>query len=382
MASEVVLKYCPQYSPELLTVLKDAVDETGGITKYIQPGQKVFLKLNLLMKTTPEEAVTTHPAVVEAVIRLVQEAGGIPVIGDSPGGPYTVRSLRTIYACSGLQEVARRTGAILNENVEQTTVSFPQGKVIKSLTVTQSILDADVIISISKLKTHVLMTFTGAVKVLFGIVPGLLKAEYHLKMPNNNDFANVLVDICEWAKPSLHIMDGIVGMEGDGPSGGKPRSIGALLVSTDPYALDTAACTLVGLNPKSVPTIQAAKGRGFAASLEDICFLGDDRSIWNIKNFAVPQRMGVNFLDRLPLPKPVTQVLVKQIRPFPGFRTEACIGCGDCQKNCPSQAIVFNQKRKPQVDLQSCIRCFCCQELCPQKAVEIKKPWLGKMLFR
>lgn len=380
--SEVVLKYCPQYASNLEAVLKDGLEEIGGIEKYVSPGQKVFLKVNLLLKKSPEEAVTTHPAVVEAAVRLVQQAGGIPIIGDSPGGLYTVKALRGIYARSGLQEIAEKTGAILNENVEQVVVPYPQGRVVKTLTVTKSTLDADVVIPISKLKTHAMMTFTGAVKILFGIIPGLLKAEYHLKMPEIDDFANLLVDICDWAKPPLSIMDGIVGMEGDGPSSGKPRNIGALLVSTDPYALDVAACNLIGLKTSYVPTIRAAKERGFVSSLEEITLKGDDRAIWNIQNFSLPKTMAVNFLDHLPIPDYLNRFIVNQVRPFPSFSPEKCVGCGDCIGHCPPKAIILNDNNKPQVDLQACIRCFCCQELCSQKAVNISKPLIGRFLFR
>jgi len=379
---EVVLKYCPDYTAELQAILREGIDEIGGMGRFVKSGQKVFLKVNLLMKKPPEEAVTTHPAVVEAVVRLVQEAGGIPIIGDSPGGPYTVKILRSIYARSGLKEVAEKTGAILNENVDYATVPVPGGKIVKSLTVTQSILDADVIIPISKLKTHAMMTFTGAVKVLFGIVPGMIKAEYHLKLSRVEDFANLLVDICHYTKPTLNIMDGIVGMEGDGPSGGKPRKIGALLVSADPYALDVAACSLIGLKTSLVPTIKAAKERGYASSLGDLTLKGDSPALWNIKNFALPKSIAVNFLDNLPLPQAMNRLIVKRLRPFPSFSPEMCVGCGDCLGHCPPKAIVFNQNKKPQVDLQSCIRCFCCQELCPRKAVKISKPLLGKILFR
>lgn len=382
MAAEVVLKYCPHYEANLETVLREGLAEIGGIQRFVCPGQKVFLKVNLLMKKSPEEAVTTHPAVIEAVVRLVQEAGGIPVIGDSPGGPYTVKALKAIYFRTGLQEVAEKTGAILNENVEQVVVPCPGGKIVKSLTVTKSIMDADVIIPISKLKTHAMMTFTGAVKVLFGVIPGLLKAEYHFKMPNIDDFANLLIDICDWVKPSLSIMDGIVGMEGDGPSGGRPRSIGALLLSPDPYALDAAAVNLIGLKPEYVPTIRAARERGYISRMEEIELKGDDSSIWNIKDFALPKSMGVNFLDNYPIPKAVRRFAEKRIKPYPVFHHEECISCSDCVSSCPPKALTMNKNKKPQVDLQSCIRCFCCQELCPQKAVKITRPFLGRLIFR
>jgi len=379
--SEVILKYCPEYSDNLKDIMQQGLAEIGGMERFVSPGQRVFLKVNLLMKKAPEEAVTTHPAVVEAVVRLVQEAGGIPIIGDSPGGVYTAKALRNIYALSGLQGVAERTGAILNEDVEQVSVSYPEGKVVKNLTVTKSIMDADVIIPLSKLKTHAMMTFTGAVKILFGVIPGLLKAEYHFRMPDLDDFANLLVDICEWVKPSLSIMDGIVGMEGDGPSGGKPRSIGALLLSTDPYAMDVVACKLINLNPEMVPTIRAAQARGLISNFDQVSLKGDDIGIWNIRDFILPKTMSVDFSDYIPIPKVIKDSIIRKVRPFPTFSPEICVGCGDCAANCPPKVIVMQNKR-PQVDLQSCIRCFCCHELCPHKAVNISKPLLGRLLFR
>ena len=381
MASQVVLKYCPNYE-NVEGFLREGLSAIGGMRKFVSPGQKVFLKVNLLMKKAPEEAVTTHPAVVEAVVRLVQEAGGIPIIGDSPGGPYTVKALRGMYARAGLLDVAERTGAILNENVEQEIVQFPEGRIIKSLIVTKSILDADVVIPISKMKTHTLMTFTGAVKVLFGIIPGLIKAEYHLRMPGSKEFATLLADVCQWANPPLSIMDGIVGMEGDGPSGGKPRNVGALIMSTDPFALDVAAVSLLGIKPDYIPTIKAGRERGLPSALNEIELLGDDIHIWNIADYLLPKGAEIEMLDRLFLPQPVIQFLMSRVRPYPGFNYDACVGCGDCAQNCPSKVIDMGERNRPEVNLKSCIRCFCCHELCPHKAVDIKKPLLGRLLFK
>jgi len=382
VGSKVVLKYCPEYTSGVEEFLRSGLQELGGMETFVKPGQKVFLKVNLLMKKRPEEAVTTHPSVVEAVVRLVQEAGGIPIIGDSPGGPYTVGALQGIYARCGLKEVMERTGAELNFDVGQEVVAHPDGKLVKSLTVTKSVCDADVVISLSKLKTHAMMTFTGAVKNLFGVIPGLLKAEYHFKMPEVTQFADLLVDIATWVKPALSIMDGIVGMEGDGPSAGQPRAVGALLMSENPFALDVAATHLIGLKPEKVPTIMAARERGFASCIEEVALAGDPRSLWRIQSFAVPKSMSVNFIDRVPLPSEARKFILNQVRPKPLFHHDQCVGCADCVKNCPPQALKLNDKKRPEIDLEACIRCFCCQELCPHQAVEIRKPGLAQRIFK
>ncbi|MFZ3101219.1 MAG: DUF362 domain-containing protein [Desulfitobacteriaceae bacterium] len=381
MSAIVVLKYCPEYTNEVEILLREGLSELGGMSAFVQPGQRVLLKVNLLMKKRPEEAVTTHPSVVEAVVRLVQEAGGIPVIGDSPGGPYTKNALQSIYSRSGLQEVANQTGSELNQDFGQTARSFPEGRVAKNLTITNCVLEADVIITLSKLKTHGMMTFTGAVKILFGVIPGLLKAEYHLKMPEIMDFAGLLVDIAQYVKPALSIMDGIVGMEGNGPSAGQPRNIGALLLSTDPFALDVVAADLIGLKAEKVPTIRVARERGLTASLEEIDLKGDARSLWKIQDFIVPKTVSSNSLDRVPLPKSVSRFLLNRVRPRPVFSHDQCKSCSDCVNNCPPRALVMNDQKRPVVDLEACIRCFCCQELCPHQAVEIFRPWLGRKIW-
>ena len=382
MPAKVILKYCPDYTMNVEQHLREGLSELGGMSAFVKPGQKVLLKVNLLMKKRPEEAVTTHPSVVEAVVHLVQEAGGIPIIGDSPGGPYTVNALRAIYARSGLSEVAERTGAILNEDVGQTTIQCPEGKLVRSLTLTNCVLEADVVIPLSKLKTHGMMTFTGGVKILFGVIPGLLKAEYHLKMFKVQDFADLLVDIATYVKPALSIMDGVVGMEGDGPSAGKPRNIGALILSTDPFALDVVAADLIGLKPEKVPTIMAARLRGLTSRLNELQLTGDSRTLWRIQGFVIPKAVSANFLDMSPLPRRVNTFILNRVRPRPIFEHATCVGCSDCANNCPAKAITMNEQQRPVVDLEGCIRCFCCQELCPHQSVKLFKPWLSRKFLK
>ena len=379
---QVTLLKCDRYDYDLVgQTIRKAVDTLGGIQAFVKPGQRVLIKLNLLMKKKPEEAVTTHPAVVEAVVRLVQEVGGIPIIGDSPGGPYNARALKGVYAAAGIDAVAERTGAELNWDFGEVTLPCPAGNVAKSLTVTTCFANADVVISLSKLKTHGMTTMTGSVKVLFGVIPGLKKAEYHLKMPRIDDFANMLVDIVELVKPKLTIMDAIVGMEGDGPSAGTPRQIGVVLASKDSYALDVVAARIIGLKPEDVATIRAARNRGFVARLEELELQGDKLDEVTIRDYKVPKDFPANFLDGK-VPDIVRDFVVNRLRPKPEFVHAKCVGCGVCIEACPPEALTLNEGKRPVVDLSKCIRCFCCQELCPKKAVEIERPWVGRQLFR
>jgi uncharacterized protein (DUF362 family)/Pyruvate/2-oxoacid:ferredoxin oxidoreductase delta subunit len=377
----VALEKCDNYDyGQVEQAVRRVVDNLGGIKKFVKPGQRVLLKINLLMKKRPEEAVTTHPAVIEAVIKLVQEAGGVPIIGDSPGGPYNVRMLKGIYKETGIEEVAQRTGAELNWDVGEITLPHPEGKVTKSLTVTTCCANADVVISMSKLKTHGMTVMTGSVKILFGVIPGLLKAEYHLKMPKIADFAEMLVDIVELVKPKLTIMDAVVGMEGDGPSGGTPRKIGAVLGGSNSYAVDVVASDIIGLKPENVPTIMAARGRGFVSRLEEVELVGAELAGFRIKDYKAPKGFPVNFLDGK-VPLVVRNAVLNRVRPIPLFVHDKCVGCSDCVKCCPPKALVLNEAKRPVVDLNLCIRCFCCQELCPKKAVEIKRPWLARRIW-
>lgn len=374
MPSRVGLLRCPEYDAEKLHgILESALQANPRWLAGIQQGSKVFLKLNLLMKKKPEEAVTTHPTVVEAVTRLLQERGAIVIIGDSPGGPYLPVRLKSIYRVCGIEGVAKRTGAILNYDVSEVVVPFPEGRVTRSFHVIKPVTEADYVISLSKLKTHMMTKFTGAVKNLFGTIPGLRKADYHLKMPKTKDFCDMLIDLALCVKPVLHIMDGIIGMEGKGPSGGKPRQVGALLMSDDPFALDVVALNLVGIVPETVPTVASAKARGLVYHLSQVEIYGD-LAQWHIKHFVAPKISGnVKF--------PIPDLITNALRPKPVFLQDTCIGCGDCVTNCPPQALEI-KNGYPVVDLEKCIRCFCCQELCPRKAIDIKRNPLGRLLER
>lgn len=372
MPVPVAIERCSDYDKNKVEeALNKCLNALGGIEGYVRPGQRVFIKINLLMRKRPEEAVTTHPAVVEAVVRAIQKAGGIPVIGDSPGGMFNERTLRGIYRTCGIEQVAENTGAELNYDVSETEIPSPDGKILKRLSIVKAIADADVIIDIGKLKTHGMAVFTGAVKNMFGVVPGMRKAEYHLKMPDLNDFADMLIDINMAVKPALAIIDGIVGMDGNGPSAGRPRSIGVIVASASTFAADVAAVSIAGIPLDVIPTVRQAKKRGLPATLDDIKVLGTSVNDVKVKDFEMPPRRGVSFLDGK-VPRFMVGFLRNMTMARPVFDYDACKGCGDCADNCPPRAIKMVDKR-PRVDLNICIRCFCCQELCPYKAVDIKK---------
>ncbi len=378
---QVIFVPCKTYQEnDMMAATRQLFTELGGLERYIQPGQRVLLKVNLLMKKTPEAAVTTNPSLVEAVVREIQRLGAQAIIADSPGGPFTRNWLKGIYQESGMKEVADKTGACLNWNFKQKEYSFPEGKILKQITLAQIIKEVDIIISLAKLKTHGFTIYTGAVKNLFGTIPGLLKADYHLRMSDVRDFSSMLVDVAEFVKPRISIMDAVVAMEGAGPSMGDPKQVGLLAASVNPHALDLACCHLIGLSPNRIFTLRNAIERDLVPeNFLELDIRGMNREELKPIPFKVPASSRSRHVP-IPLPAFLDRFFYNILRPSPDFIHEKCIGCGLCARNCPPQCIEMIQQ-KPYADLSRCIRCFCCQELCPHHAVEIKRGKLSQILF-
>jgi uncharacterized protein (DUF362 family)/NAD-dependent dihydropyrimidine dehydrogenase PreA subunit len=375
----VVVKHNCRYDEDLIQAnLEEIFKVYGGIDRFVKPGDRVVIKINLLMGKSPEEAVTTHPVLVKELVKLIKQAGGEVIIADSPAGPFNDFNLKRAYKISGLIKVAEETGATLNYNTDFEKMDFA-GEVSRSFTLAKFITDADVIFNLPKLKTHGLTMYTGAVKNLLGTIPGLLKAEYHLKMQQSLLFSRMLVDLALLINPSFNIMDGVVGMEGEGPSGGSPKKFGYLMASKSPFALDVMGVYLMGIEPLlKVPTIKVAADRGFVANISEINQLGD--SITPQSDTLIPDiEKESNLIDQK-LPESISNIISYFLRPRPTFDHQDCVGCGDCAEICPADTIDM-VGQKPEVDLDDCIRCFCCQELCKYKAVDIKRPLLGKLLF-
>ncbi len=376
---KVVVSHCHTYNEEELREKVEFLFEPfNNLKSHFKRGQRVLLKVNLLMDKPPEAAVTTNPLLVKVVAQIVKEAGGVVVIGDSPGGPFTRTSLRKAYEKCGLNAVAREVGVELNYDTSQVKVPFEKGLYSKSFILGKYIKDVDYIINMPKLKTHGLTLITGAVKNLFGGIPGLLKAEYHLKMPDIINFSEMLVDLAFCIKPGFNIMDAVIGMEGAGPSAGEPRNYGYLLGGRSPLAIDVAAAYLLGVNPlNKVSILKVARDRGLVSDIDELELIGDRLKTFN--NIKLPEVIrSSNLLDRR-LPEPLATFLNNLLRPRPVFNHHKCIGCGDCYKSCPAATIEMVNK-KAVVELDECIRCFCCQELCEYQAVSIKRPFLGKLL--
>lgn len=353
----------------------------GGIERFIKKGDKVVIKPNLVSKKKPEEAVTTNPDFLHAVIVMAERAGGIVTIAESPGGPYNAAALKGVYSVCGVDEAIEGTNAKLNFDTGFTEVRFPEGKTVKNIPIIDPILDADVIISLPKLKTHAMTSYTGAVKNLFGTILGTYKAELHFRLNERKSFCSMLVDLHECVKPTLSIMDAVWGMEGNGPTAGQNRHIGLVMASENAHALDLAACHLIDYTVNEVDTVREAVERGLVAdSAEKLEILGEDLAPLVMRDYVKPES-HFNLLRLISLPASVNAWLTNALASRPKMNYDICVGCGECARRCPPKAIDMSGG-KPVIDEKRCIKCFCCQELCPKKAVMIKRPLLNRFMLK
>ncbi len=382
MEKTVAVQKCDRYERNLLAEKLDKLfDLLGGLENFVKKGDKVLLKVNLLMGKPPEAAVTTHPLIVQILAEKIVKIGGKVIIADSPGGPFNKRILNRFYNKAGLKEIAdESSGIFLNYNTDSKRVDFPQGKYSKYFEICNFANEADVIINLPKLKTHGMTMFTGAIKNIFGVIPGLLKSEYHFKMLYVAKFMEMLFDLEALIKPNLNIMDAVIGMEGEGPSGGQAKKFGYLMASNSAVSLDVAATYLMGIESlKKVPQNRIAQKRGLPSDIKDIKITGD--KIERTKNVKIPDiPEKTNLIDRY-LPGPLNWIFNYWLRPRPVVNQNKCVGCGICEKSCPAKTIEIKDNLAV-IDLDDCIRCFCCQELCEYQAINIHRPLLGKMIFK
>ena len=347
MSERVVIVPCADYEPaRARAALETLLEKLGGLD-WVKPGMRIGIKANLVAAMAPDAAATTHPALLKALFELLRERGAEPVIGDSPGGLYNAVFLNRVYSASGL--------------------------------------DCDAVINFCKLKSHGMMGLSAAAKNLFGSIPGTMKPEYHYRFPKPADFADMLVDLDEFWKPRLHIVDAVVAMEGNGPTAGTPRPVGCLLAGENPHRIDLLCAKLIGLDPATVPTLQAAKARGLCPQrLEELEIDGP----W--EDFVVPgfeiitERNGLQFQAMMGggrMGELFSRFAGRVIAARPSVEKALCVGCRKCEQICPAKAITM-KKKKPEVDRKACIRCFCCQEFCPKGAMKVRRPPVARFLVR
>ena len=383
MQTDVSIVSCTSYDESACReALEQVLAPLGGLD-WVTPGMRVVVKVNLVAAMKPEQAATTHPVLLCALTDLLRERGASVVLGDSPGGLYTAAYVNHVYEAAGLR-LCEQHGAVLNADFSQAEADDPDAVSAKRFTYTKYLDDADAIIDFCKLKSHGMMGMSNAAKNFFGVIPGTMKPEYHYKYPKIEDFANMLVDLTEHFKPRLCICDAVVGMEGNGPTAGVPRKLGALAAGLSAHKLDLACASLLGLGMDDVPTLRAAYARGLIpASVSELQISGE-LSRFAVPDFDTPKaQSAVNFRfgNNWAFQQVASVIVSGVMTPKPKVAPSVCIGCGKCANICPAKAITM-QDRLPHIDRKKCIRCFCCQEFCPKGAMYVHRSLIARLLNR
>lgn len=365
----------PDYEIETMQKAVDRHFALLDFEKRVNPTTKVLLKPNLLMKRNPAQGTTTHPALVLAVIRWLEQRGIAHItIADSPGGPFTTSALYGIYKSCGMQDITENTVALLNYDVGHQVVSHPEGVLCREFEIINAIMEADVLINLPKLKTHGMMQLSAGVKNLFGAVPGLKKPELHFRFPEEKDFAQMLVDLSTLVKPTITVVDAVVSMEGDGPSSGSLRTTGKTFAAYDVHALDVALCDYTTMPHTTAFTVEKSIENGLCpASIQQLEYVGDGYPK-PLLDFVMPTSKPIDFMERVPkfLRRPAVWFGERFLAPRPVVLQDKCIGCGKCEESCAPKALKIKD-RKAIIDYSDCIRCYCCHEMCPIRAIEIKR---------
>lgn len=363
----VVLIHCKSYKrQETSEAVNSLFEHFGTFDSFIGKGKKVFIKPNILRNTSPETAITTHPEIIYQVAKTAVDNGCIVKCGDSPNFITIPRMVKAIYKTTGIAQSIEEAGGEMA--VSASAVIVEGGNYLRTFKMLKSIYESDITINIAKAKTHAFTGYTGAVKNLFGVIPGPVKGEMHYKFPNASTFANAMIDICEGVKAKLHIIDSVIAMEGPGPSSGYPKALGIIAAGTNPYALDEVMVKIMGLDINTIPQIKEARDRDLTKPIDEINIIGMDLKDAVSKipfKGAAPKSDPVQFLFQKFLPDKIYIRTKKK-----PIIQKSCIGCGICAKACPTATIEIID-RKAVIYYKECIKCYCCQELCPEKSITL-----------
>lgn len=366
MQTRVAFAKCAQYNPEnIYSALDKLFSALGGLKRFIPPGGSILIKPNLLTDRAPEKAVTTHPEVVRALIRMVRQCGAYPLVGDSPTGAMKIET------------VLEKTGfRVLCDEEKVKFVVFEKEPCVMHdfkgvpLAIAKAAFDADLIINVPKLKTHSFTLFSNAVKNVFGLLPGFQKALLHKSFPNPRQFGDCLAFLYGIIKPGLTVCDAVTAMEGDGPAGGDPVQLEFLAGSDDGVALDITLCNMLKINTKDVFYLDALRRSGIGESDPGMIeAAGDNNELSNMRPIKQP---AIAHAARF-----IPHRLLRLVDPFvwiaPSFADSdrACTSCGRCVRACPVKAIELNKTGHPRLDRRKCIGCCCCHEVCPERAIKM-----------
>jgi len=340
--------------------MEEAVEKVLETFPLSWSGKRVLIKPNMLGPHPPEKGITTHPSLVRALVKSLKRRQAVCMVGDNPGLQGYAANAHCAQAC-GIEEAA--DGCFVNLAKDTVQVDLPS-RFLRKLVISKPVLEADFIINVPKFKTHVQTRVTGAIKNMFGILPGAEKARVHCAVPRPGDFSEMLVDIYQIRPPALIIMDAVVGMEGNGPSGKDLRAIGKILASPNGVAIDGLMAAMMGLRPEEVDHLKVAHQRDLGPlDPTEMNIQGD----WApLKKFKMP----LTYASRGIFGTLINKVFYRpQVKPRLKVDPERCTQCRVCIQHCPAGAL--SMEGIPRLDEKKCISCYCCYELCSQQAVEL-----------
>ncbi len=374
-ASVSIVKIADYDSKKIHEALERCLFNLGGIEKFIKPQSNVFVKINHLSPPSPpEKAIVTHPLFTKEVLGLLKQLEANITVGDD-----IYSKEEDGFQISGYRKICEEMGVhLLNLKEAGFREVRCQGELLEKVFISPPVLDADFILNLPKLKTHAFTIFTGAVKNMFGVIPHGYRHRYHREFIKNDVFSQMLVDIFSCVPPHLTIMDGIVAMEGEGPSAGNPKNVGVIIASRDAVAVDAVALKITGTNPMNIFTTQNAHERGLGTGrIAEIDITGENIHEVEVRDFK-HSTVAIG-LFRRKLPSFLYATLQNQLTFIPEIIPKNCTVCLECVNICPMDAARLEED-SVRIDKSLCIHCMCCHEVCRSQAVKLNQKPLGKLI--